>query len=62
MDDASEEEQEELFPESGDKSAPANRESKKDREDKLKQMMEDEDADGMFPSFCEASHKLLIEI
>ncbi|KAJ5398101.1 hypothetical protein N7509_006214 [Penicillium cosmopolitanum] len=45
LDDASEEEQEELFPESGDKSAPANRESKKDREDKLKQMMEDEDTD-----------------
>ncbi|KAJ5754439.1 hypothetical protein N7533_003982 [Penicillium manginii] len=45
LDDASEEEQEELFPESGDKSASANRESKKDREDKLKQMMEDEDAD-----------------
>jgi DNA polymerase delta subunit 3 len=62
LDDASEEEQEELFPESGDKSVPANRESKKDREDKLKQMMEDEDADGMFPSFSEASHKLLIEV
>ncbi|KAJ5227380.1 uncharacterized protein N7469_007386 [Penicillium citrinum] len=46
LDDASEGEQEELFPNSGEKStAPTNRESKKDREEKLKQMMEDEDAD-----------------
>ncbi|KAJ5098091.1 Six-hairpin glycosidase [Penicillium argentinense] len=54
LDDASEDEQEELFPDfkdkSGDKAASANRESKKEREEKLKQMMEDEDADGMIPS------------
>lgn len=46
MDDASEDEGEELFPDTGDKGASANRESKKDREEKLKQIMED-DADGM---------------
>ncbi|KAJ5948624.1 hypothetical protein N7454_001931 [Penicillium verhagenii] len=48
LDDASDEEQEELFPDSGDKadkSAAAIRESKKDREEKLKQMMEIDDAD-----------------
>ena len=47
LDDASEEEPEELFPDTGDQGASTNRESKKDREDKLKKMMEDEDADGM---------------
>lgn len=46
LDDVSEEEAEELFPDTGDKTASANRESKKDREEKLKKMMED-DADGM---------------
>ncbi|KAJ5537035.1 hypothetical protein N7513_010221 [Penicillium frequentans] len=48
LDDASEDEQEELFPDTGDKaekSAAAIRESKKEREDKLKQMMETDDAD-----------------
>lgn len=49
LDDASEDEQEELFPDTGDKaekSAAAIRESKKEREEKLKQMMETDDADG----------------
>jgi DNA polymerase delta subunit 3 len=50
LDDASEEEQEELFPNSGDKGPSANRESKKEREEKLKKMMEDDDADGMGPA------------
>lgn len=49
LDDASEEEPEELFPNSGDKALPSNRESKKEREEKLKKMMEDDDADGMSP-------------
>jgi hypothetical protein len=49
LDDASEEEPEELFPNSGDKAPPSNRESKKEREEKLKKMMEDDDADGMDP-------------
>ncbi|KAJ5585024.1 uncharacterized protein N7459_004824 [Penicillium hispanicum] len=46
LDDASEEEAEELFPESGDKPASSNRQSRKEREEKLKAMMEDDDADG----------------
>ncbi|KAJ5900708.1 uncharacterized protein N7473_004778 [Penicillium subrubescens] len=45
LDDASEEEQEELFPDSGDKVPSAVREGKKEREEKLKKMMEDDDAD-----------------
>ncbi|KAJ6096131.1 hypothetical protein N7486_006877 [Penicillium sp. IBT 16267x] len=48
LDDASEDEQVELFPDTGDKaekSAAAIRESKKEREEKLKQMMETDDAD-----------------
>lgn len=49
LDDASEDEQEELFPNSGDKVPSTNRESKKEREEKLKKMMEEEDADGMGP-------------
>jgi DNA polymerase delta subunit 3 len=49
LDDASDEEPEELFPNSGDKASSANRESKKEREEKLKKMMEDDDADGMCP-------------
>lgn len=49
LDDASEDEQEELFPNSGDKAPSTNRESKKEREEKLKKMMEEEDADGMGP-------------
>lgn len=50
LDDASEEEAEELFPNSGDTAAAAaTRESKKEREDKLKAMMEDDDADGGTP-------------
>lgn len=47
LDDASEDEPEELFPNSGDKAPSTNRESKKEREEKLKKMMEDDDADGM---------------
>lgn len=50
LDDASEEEAEELFPDTSDKSATANRESKREREEKLKKMMEDDDdvdADGL---------------
>jgi DNA polymerase delta subunit 3 len=47
LDDASEDEQEELFPNSGDKTPSTTRESKKEREEKLKKMMEEEDADGM---------------
>ena len=46
LDDDSEEEPEQLFPDSGDKAASEHRESRKEREDKLKKMME-EDADGM---------------
>lgn len=49
LDDASEDEPEELFPNSGDKAPSANRESKKEREEKLKKMMEEEDGDGMGP-------------
>ncbi|KAJ5894694.1 hypothetical protein N7495_006385 [Penicillium taxi] len=46
MDDASEEEQEELFPDSADKDKDqASRESKREREDKLRKMMEDDEAD-----------------
>ncbi|CAL5873249.1 uncharacterized protein PFLUO_LOCUS7518 [Penicillium psychrofluorescens] len=46
LDDASEEEPEELFPDQGDKKTePANRESRKEREEKLKQMMENDDGD-----------------
>jgi DNA polymerase delta subunit 3 len=47
LDDASEEEPEELFPDSGDKAVAANRESRKEREEKLKKMMDDDEADGM---------------
>lgn len=46
LDDASEDEPEELFPDSGEKASAANRETKKEREEKLKKMMEEEDADG----------------
>ena len=49
LDDASEEEPDELFPNSGEKDPSATRESKKEREEKLKKMMEDDDADGMSP-------------
>lgn len=51
LDDASEEEAEELFPDSTDKVAAATRENRKEREDKLKKMMDEDDdddeADGM---------------
>lgn len=40
--DASEEEPEELFPDSGKTASTSNRESRKEREDKLKMMMEDD--------------------
>ncbi|KAJ5497335.1 hypothetical protein N7463_009322 [Penicillium fimorum] len=43
LDDASEEEAEELFPDSTDKAAAANRENRKEREEKLKKMMDDDD-------------------
>ncbi|PLB51212.1 hypothetical protein P170DRAFT_355306 [Aspergillus steynii IBT 23096] len=43
LDDASEEEAEELFPDTGKSSAAGTRESRKEREERLKQMMEDED-------------------
>ncbi|KAJ5812946.1 DNA polymerase subunit Cdc27 [Penicillium robsamsonii] len=43
LDDASEEEAEELFPDSTDKAAAANRENRKEREEKLKRMMDDDD-------------------
>lgn len=59
LDDASEEEPEELFPNSGDKVPSTNRESKKEREEKLKKMMEDEDADGMGPCVM---HELCTEL
>ncbi|KAJ5760552.1 hypothetical protein N7520_007708 [Penicillium odoratum] len=51
LDDASDEEQEELFPDTGgksEKSAAEARQTKKEREEKLKQMMETDDADGLF--------------
>jgi hypothetical protein len=53
LDDASEEEAEDLFPDSTDKAAAATRENRKEREEKLKKMMDDDDdeeADGM-PGF-----------
>lgn len=43
FDDASDEEAEELFAEQGKPASTTTRESKRDREDKLKQMMEDDD-------------------
>lgn len=49
LDDASEDEPEELFPNTADKAPSASRESKKEREEKLKKMMEEEDVDGMGP-------------
>ncbi|CAI7568668.1 unnamed protein product [Penicillium bialowiezense] len=48
LDDASEEEAEELFPASGDstdRAAAANRASRKEREERLKKMMDDDEAD-----------------
>lgn len=48
LDDASEEEAEELFPDSTDKAVAANREGRKEREERLKKMMDDDEADGMF--------------
>lgn len=57
--DASEDEQEELFPDTGDKAAAANRESKKEREEKLKKMMEDDDADGMTLASLVIDHQSL---
>ncbi|CAP96799.1 hypothetical protein E8E15_008372 [Penicillium rubens] len=45
LDDASEEEAEELFPDSTDTVAAATRENRKEREDKLKKMMDDDDDD-----------------
>lgn len=47
IDDASEEEPEELFPDTGKAASSGNRESRKDREDKLKMMMENDDNDEM---------------
>ncbi|KAJ5166032.1 hypothetical protein N7492_006328 [Penicillium capsulatum] len=49
LDDASEEEAEELFPDTGDKGVSTNRQSKKDREEKLKKMMEDDADDEEMP-------------
>ena len=48
LDDASEEEAEELFPNSTDKAAAPTRENRKEREERLKKMMEDDEdeADG----------------
>ncbi|KAI9037844.1 uncharacterized protein KD926_011547 [Aspergillus affinis] len=43
LDDASEEEAEELFPDTGKSSSAGTRETRKEREARLKQMMEDED-------------------
>ncbi|KXG52688.1 Six-hairpin glycosidase [Penicillium griseofulvum] len=45
LDDASEEEAEELFPDSTDKAATATRENRKEREERLKKMMDDDDDD-----------------
>ncbi|KAL4787997.1 DNA polymerase subunit Cdc27 [Aspergillus varians] len=45
LDDASEEEQEELFPESKKEGPSDTRESRKEREDRLRKMMEDDDDD-----------------
>ncbi|KAL4871133.1 hypothetical protein BDV12DRAFT_164826 [Aspergillus spectabilis] len=45
LDDASEEESEELFPESKKQGTGETRESRKEREEKLKKMMEDDDED-----------------
>lgn len=49
LDDASEEEAEELFPDSTAKAAAETRENRKEREERLKKMMDDDDdeADGM---------------
>ncbi|KAL4892268.1 DNA polymerase subunit Cdc27 [Aspergillus ambiguus] len=53
LDDASEEEPEELFPDSGNSTAPSNRETRKEREEKLRQMMEDDDEDEEMPDTTE---------
>ncbi|KAL5045490.1 hypothetical protein BDW71DRAFT_183847 [Aspergillus fruticulosus] len=45
LDDASEDEQEELFPESRKEGPTETRESRKEREERLRKMMEDEDED-----------------
>lgn len=45
IDDASEEEPEELFPDTGKVASSSNRESRKEREGKLKMMMENDDND-----------------
>ncbi|RJE18611.1 hypothetical protein PHISCL_09056 [Aspergillus sclerotialis] len=47
LDDASEEEPEELFPDTGRSTSTANRETKREREDKLKKMMEEDDDEEM---------------
>ncbi|KAJ5690630.1 hypothetical protein N7462_005022 [Penicillium macrosclerotiorum] len=49
LDDASDDEQEELFPDNSNQASMANRETKKEREEKLRKMMEDDDADGTGP-------------
>ena len=43
LDDASEEEAEELFPDSGKSTSTSTRESRKERQNRLRQMMEDDD-------------------
>ncbi|KAE8355252.1 DNA polymerase subunit Cdc27 [Aspergillus coremiiformis] len=55
LDDASDEEPEELFPDSGKaaSSADASRESRKEREEKLKKMMEDDAEDEEMPDAAE---------
>lgn len=56
LDDASEGEAEELFPDSTEKAAAANRESRKEREERLKKMMDDDEADGITHSFLYLHH------
>ncbi|KAF9892459.1 hypothetical protein FE257_001568 [Aspergillus nanangensis] len=53
LDDASEEEVEELFPDSGKSASTNTRETRKEREEKLRKMMEDEDEDEEMPDTTE---------
>ncbi|OJJ51252.1 hypothetical protein ASPZODRAFT_156177 [Penicilliopsis zonata CBS 506.65] len=47
LDDASEEEAEQLFPDTDKRASPTDRETRKEREEKLRQMMEDDDDEEM---------------
>ncbi|KAL4883434.1 DNA polymerase subunit Cdc27 [Aspergillus karnatakaensis] len=57
LDDASEDELEELFPESKKQDPSETRESRKEREEKLKKMMEDDDEDEEMPDVAEPAEE-----